>query len=303
MAFQRTIVQVLLSSLLVIPTAAFTNHSTDASTYSPSDIITRDVCIIGGGSSGTYGAISLRDKGKSVVLVEAQSVLGGHTNTYRDPTTNQTVDYGVVVFDNTSTVRSYFSRFDIPLTTAVYGPNPSLQQYYVDSATGKNVTDYVPQDPRAAFAAYAAQLAKYPFLDKPGWDLPDPMPEELLIPFGDFVKKYQLDAVVFTIFQYAQGFGDILCIPTLYILKYFGQSVLEGAQRGFLTTARHNNGELYEKARLELGGMIHPFPLSYHKICPFLIDSTDQPPSLSRRIPKQQSPRHTTPTRHHQQHQ
>ena len=55
----------------------FGNHSYE---YKPEDIITRDVCIIGGGSTGTYSAIRLRDMGKSVVVVEKKDVLGGHTS-------------------------------------------------------------------------------------------------------------------------------------------------------------------------------------------------------------------------------
>lgn len=256
MAIQRTLLLLLLGSSVSVLATAIPSPWIDASAYSSSSIIKRDVCIIGGGSSGTYAAISLRDKGKTAVVVEAQSGLGGHTNTYTDPTTNATIDYGVIEYDNTPIVTSYFGRFNIPLTTVSNSaPTSSLQEYYVDFRTGKNVTDYVPTDPTAAFGAYAAQLAKYPFLNTPGWDLPNPVPADLLIPFGDFVKKYKLDGAVFTINEYTQGFGDVLSIPTLYVLKYFGQSVLAGAQTGFLTTARHNNGELYEKARAELGGM------------------------------------------------
>lgn len=256
MAVQGTLRKILLTSSLLALTTALPSSSIDASIYSSSSIIKRDVCIIGGGSSGTYAAIGLRDRGKSVVVVEAQSVLGGHTNTYTDPTTNATVDYGVIEYDNTPLVKSYFGRFNIPLTTlSNTATGPSLQEYYVDFRTGKNVTDYVPTDPTAAFGMYAAQLAKYPFLNTPGWDLPNPVPAELLVPFGDFVRKYNLDGAVFTLNEYAQGFGDILSIPTLYVLKYFGQAVLAGAQTGFLTTARHDNSELYRKARAELGGM------------------------------------------------
>ena len=243
----------LLLSLSVLITAS-SSASFDESTYSSSSIIRRDVCIIGGGSSGTYAAIGLRDKGKSVAVIEAQGVLGGHTNTYTDPATNETVDYGVVEFDNTTIVTDYFKRFGIPLTTTSNTESATLKQYFVDFATGKNVTGYVPTNPAAGFAAYAAQLAKYPFLNTPGWDLPDPVPADLLIPFGDFIEKYGIDSAVFTINEYAQGFGDILSIPTLYVLKYFGQAVLQGAQTGFLTTARNDNSELYEKAKAELGG-------------------------------------------------
>jgi len=256
MAVQGTLRKLLLTSLFLALTTALPSSSIDASIYSSSSIIKRDVCVIGGGSSGTYAAIGLRDRGKSVVVVEAKSVLGGHTNTYTDPTTNATIDYGVIEYDNSPIVTSYFSRFKIPLTTLSNTATvPSLQEYYVDFRTGKNVTEYIPTDPTAAFGTYAAQLAKYSFLNTPGWHLPDPAPSELLIPFGDFVKKHNLDGAVFTINEYAQGFGDILSIPTLYVLKNFGQAVLAGAQTGFLTTARHDNSELYREARAELGGM------------------------------------------------
>lgn len=60
------------------------------------DVINRDVCIIGGGSSGTYTAVRLTDLGQSVVVVEKEDVLGGHTNTFVDPINNATVDYGEI---------------------------------------------------------------------------------------------------------------------------------------------------------------------------------------------------------------
>jgi len=44
------------------------------------ETIHRDVCILGGGSSGTYAAIRLsQDLGKSVVVIEKAGRLGGHT--------------------------------------------------------------------------------------------------------------------------------------------------------------------------------------------------------------------------------
>lgn len=38
-------------------------------------IISRDVVIVGGGASGSHAAVSLRDLGKSVVVVEKKSTL------------------------------------------------------------------------------------------------------------------------------------------------------------------------------------------------------------------------------------
>lgn len=47
--------------------------SPDPAHFSPEDVITRDVCIVGGGSSGTFTATRLRDLKKSIVLVEPKN--------------------------------------------------------------------------------------------------------------------------------------------------------------------------------------------------------------------------------------
>jgi hypothetical protein len=224
---------------------------TDAADYASSSIITRDVCVIGGGSTGTYSAIRLRDLGKSVVVVENDDRLGGHTHTYTDPGTGGKVDIGVVVWHDLDIVKNYFARFNVPLVKANFDAPGQVSQA-VDYRTGKVVTGYTPSDPSAALAAYGAQLAKYPYLEA-GFDLPNPVPPDLLLPFGDFVKKYALDAAVNTIFNFGQGLGDLLKQPTLYVFKNFGLDILRNLQVGFLTTGRHNNSELYEKARVELG--------------------------------------------------
>ncbi len=235
--------------LAVLPTASpLTINPTD---YPASAIITRDICIIGGGSSGTYSAIRLSDSGKTVVVVEANNRLGGHTNTYTDPSTNETVDYGVVVFHNLTVVNDYFARFDIPLTTAPSATTGQVTKY-VDFRTGKVVAGYAPADPSAALAAYGAQLEKYAYVEA-GFDLPYPVPEDLLLPFGDFVTKYNLEAAVGLQFEFQQGLGNLLEQYTLYVFKNFGLGVLQALKTGFLTTVRQDNSELYEKALAELG--------------------------------------------------
>lgn len=77
------------------------SHHYGSPAFKPDDIIVRDVAIIGGGSSGTHAAISLKDKGKSIVVVEKQARLGGHTETYTDPSTGIPIDYGVLVSKST----------------------------------------------------------------------------------------------------------------------------------------------------------------------------------------------------------
>lgn len=59
-------------------------NATTSQSYASADIIERDVAIIGGGSAGTYSAVRLKDKGKSVVVIEKDVILGGHTDTYSE---------------------------------------------------------------------------------------------------------------------------------------------------------------------------------------------------------------------------
>lgn len=44
----------------------------------------RNVCIIGGGASGTYAAVRLQQMGLSVALIEQKSRLGGRPDTCND---------------------------------------------------------------------------------------------------------------------------------------------------------------------------------------------------------------------------
>jgi hypothetical protein len=219
-----------------------------------SGIITSDVCIIGGGSGGTYSAIRLRQHGKRVTVVEKEAILGGHVNTYTDPVTGLTLDYGVIIFDNISVVTNYFNYFDVPL-----GPIGDLfvsTQLFADFTTGEAVSASIfpsGNTTGAALLAYNDQLSKYPFLIN-GYNLPFPVPADLLITWGDFLKKYQLEGLAYTAFTFIQGVGNILAQPTLYIMKYFAQSTVQNIlTNGFLTTVRHNNHELYDKALVELG--------------------------------------------------
>jgi hypothetical protein len=215
----------------------------------PDRVIRRDVCVLGGGSSGTYAAVRLRDLGRSVAVVEPQDRLGGHTETYHDPVTGGTIDIGVIVFHDIPVVRDHFARFDVPLTGfGGFGGESA----YVDLRTGRRVEGYEPPVP-AALPAYLGVLQRYPFL-RGGFDLPDPVPAELLAPFGEFAVANGLESVVPLVAQFGQGLGDLLRLPTLYVLLNFGLDVVTGILTGsFLTTTRRNNSELYERATAYLG--------------------------------------------------
>ena len=219
------------------------------------NIITRDVAIIGGGSTGTYAAIKLIDQGHSVIVVEATDRLGGHTETYHDPATGGRIDIGVEVFHDTDVVKKYFGHFNIELAKRhLFSAEGEIPTTNVNFAAGQLAESFVPpppEDSRAAMQAYAYILSKYGYL-KGGFDLPNPVPEELLIPFGEFVEKNGLQAMVQIAFGIGQGLGDILTLPTIYMMQIFGLDVLMNIQNGFLTTARGDNSEIYEKATVEL---------------------------------------------------
>ena len=220
-----------------------------ATAGSSGELIERDVCVIGGGSAGTYTALRLGDLGHSVVVVEQQNRLGGACQTYTDPATGLTTDIGVEVFPDLPIVRSYFGRFDIPLVTADVSGG---QSSYADFRTGKIVPGYTPPVP-TALGTYAGILQQYPYLAA-GYYLPDPVPDALLTPWGEFVAANGLDSIVTLIAEYAQGFNELLDLPTLYILRYFGLEVVGNILAGsFLTTANNDNSALYQAATAFLG--------------------------------------------------
>lgn len=252
-----------LASLVLISLAwGFATLRAEASSQAPTSVvlngiscavdsvITRDYTIVGGGSSGTFAAIQLSDLGNTVAVVEEKGLLGGHTNTYTDPATGNTIDYGVVVFHNLTVVKNYFARLNVSL---VASPLTSTgETYNVDFRTGAIVANFTAANPASALALYGAQLSKYPYVDQ-GFDLPYPVPSDLLLPFGDFVKKYGLEDLVQFMFNFAQGLGDLLAQPTLYVFKNFGSDLLKALQTGLLTTQLEDNHLIYDHAQDELG--------------------------------------------------
>lgn len=222
------------------------DHIFNEASYAKNDVLRRDVAVIGGGSSGTYGAIKLLDLGKSVALVEQAAVLGGHQNTYIEPTTGTPIDYGVQAYWNISVVRDFFARFDIPITNYSF---EGVSTIYADFKTGQTLPNL---QPPTDYSAYATQLNKYPELLW-SWQLPSPVPEDLLLPFGDFIKKYSLQNIAYSIYLFSAGIGNILTQLTVNMFKWFDDAYLDGLRGHNIVTAHHNNGELYSKALAELG--------------------------------------------------
>lgn len=218
----------------------------DPAIYSSGDVITRDVAVIGGGSSGTYGAIKLKDMGKTVVVVEKEGVLGGHENTYIDPGTGTPIDYGTQAYWNISVVVDFFARFDIPIETFAFNGEKSV---YADFKTGEVLSSFVPN---VNLTLYSDQLFKYPYLFY-SWSLPSPVPGDLLLTFSEFIQKYSLQSIAYSIYANSLGVGNILQQLTVNVFKIFDVSFLDGLKGGDVITSNHDNGELYVKALAELG--------------------------------------------------
>ena len=237
-----------LSSLSAAIASACTDQF-DASCYNTNDIVTRNIAIIGGGSSGTYAAIKIRDSGQTVTVIESQAQLGGHTQTYTVPGTGFTIDYGVQLFWNTSVVTDFFARLNVPIVP--FRPSGNATTVYVDMTTGERLPDFVASK---NFTIYHQQLQKYPYLAW-GYDMPSPVPMDLYLPFGDFVSKYGLQDVAFSIFHHAAtgGLGDMMQKPTVSIFKALSEVVFKESQGAAVVTATNNNHQLYDSALEALG--------------------------------------------------
>ena len=235
------------------------------------EIIQRDVCVVGGGASGVHAAVSLKDLNKTVVVVERKDRLGGHTSTYLDPATGTPIDIGAVVFQPLPAVLRFFAKFNVPLAnSSTFIPNAPGQpanlsvpapwfrtiQEFRDMRDGSPVT--ITQDIPAlqkAIAGLATVMTKYAYILDGFQALPDPVPEDLVMPFGDFMTKYNLTAAIPIFFQVAQGLGSLLHIPTLYVIKYYNLGDVVAFTKGFeyLTQAQGNTSLLYTKAAEYLG--------------------------------------------------
>lgn len=82
--------------------------------------------------------------------------------------------------------------------------------------------------------------------------MPSPVPADLLLPFRDFIAKYSLEPLSALFWGFTQGVGDILDMPTVYIMKSSVLSDLQSLQDGFYLTAAHDN-LIYDSAASVLG--------------------------------------------------
>lgn len=170
-----------------------------------------------------------------------------------DKDTGVHINVGVMDFHNISLVKDYFARLNVPLTS----PGPyNYSALNFDFNTGLPVSEYVPASPAAVGAALLAYIdiltTKYSYLQA-GYFLPDPVPEELLIPFGEFATRHKLQEAVQIINQLLQNDGNIWEVPTVQIIKAFDITLAQATLTGFLTAASGDTQDLYTSAAAVLG--------------------------------------------------
>ncbi|CAN8103584.1 unnamed protein product [Discula destructiva] len=218
-----------------------------------------DVAIIGGGAAGTYAATRLVDNNKTVVLLERKSVIGGQTETYIEPETNFPVNVGLKVFTNTTATAAFLKRFNFEMGTLNVAATLAQGTVYVDMSTGEALPNYTtPTAPAqaAALQKYAAEVAKYPELIY-GFNLASPVPEDLVLPFGEFVKKYELEDAVNYMYEYNQGLTPLMDVPTLYIMKYLNAIQLASVSAdSFIISAKGDSHSIYDAAAEFLGDSV-----------------------------------------------
>lgn len=230
-------------------TSCATIHERD---FSKTEIIERDVAIIGGGASGTYAAVRLReDFNTSIIVIEPKDRLGGHVDTYTVPETNTTLEYGVQSYMQYGPSVGFFERFGVQL-----GPFASraLRPFNVDVETGKLLNYTAPSAAAVTEALKKWQefVEKYNNLVEPGyWNFPQPenIPKDFLIPFGEFAKKNNIEAAVPRIATISgAGVGNLREIPTMHVVQSFGAPVTKAAVEGGFVQPLVSNSLLYQRA-------------------------------------------------------
>ncbi|EXL66823.1 hypothetical protein FOPG_17026 [Fusarium oxysporum f. sp. conglutinans race 2 54008] len=218
-----------------------------------------DVAVIGGGSSGIHAAINLKDAGARVAVIEKKDQIGGHAETYINPKTKVPANIGVVLFENTKTVQKYLSRLGV--ATARHNPfNATRPTKMYDFTLGVSVPAQNELEAAATKEAMAVAmqtysenvLSKYQWIDQ-GYHVPDPVPQELLLPFGQFAQQNNFSAILPLISQLNWYPGNITTIPTLYGIKKFGPGLLQAVSGEFLVAASGDTRSIYKAASAVLG--------------------------------------------------
>ncbi|KAF5025454.1 hypothetical protein F66182_2477 [Fusarium sp. NRRL 66182] len=184
-----------------------------------------DVAIIGGGASGAYAAVRLReDYGKRVLVIEKQDRLGGHAHSYRPGDGHTPIDYGVRAYLGRNKTTAFLKRFDVGLI------DPDIQSYLdlllnaqkVDLETGKRAdSEFSLLDTLASTTSYSLLAAEYQPWFENGYFQTGDVPSDLLLPFGQYLEKNNLTGSL-GILRNLLWVSDPLNTPAWFILAVAG---------------------------------------------------------------------------------
>ncbi|KAJ0124554.1 amine oxidase [Diaporthe amygdali] len=233
-----------------------------AAKYVTRATVNADVIIIGGGAGGAHAAVQLSDAGQKVIVIEKQSDLGGSVDSYNDPATGVKSELGVAAWVDYGNTTGFFDRLDVPYASPDFSQTPWK---YFDFTTGQTLTNYTSPSQEALSAAwfrYINATKLYENLHIPGYfNFPNgsDIPEELLMPFGDFVQKYDLAATLPSIFYISPGLGTVVDQLTLTVLQAFPASMAESyvGQRAGYVPASGRNQDIYDAAAALLGDKVY----------------------------------------------
>ncbi|TVY69085.1 Beta-cyclopiazonate dehydrogenase [Fusarium oxysporum f. sp. cubense] len=207
-----------------------------------------DVAVVGGGGSGGYAAVQLRENyGKKIVVIEKQKQLGGHAQSWYDPVTGKAYNYGVDAFTNITVSIDFFKQLKVPI-----GPVQSEQvrNLYVDFKDGKTV-DFTPPTTKEAADAmgnYRDQWLKYTDILLPTsehFPRGDKVPSDLLLSWYEFARKYKAEAASPSIWDTVVV--DLNTALMIDVWKAWNPSV------GSFQPASGDNTEIWQKAAKLLG--------------------------------------------------
>jgi hypothetical protein len=242
-----------LTTLVAIATCA-AGAALNPATFAASDVIRKDFVILGGGASGTYAAIALKDKGKSFVVVEKGGRLGGHARTYYDPKSGKSVDFGLQIYLNDSVVTNFFDRLNTPYTAV------SPAQFgspFIHADFAKKVL--MPNYSRGSLGQdYLDDLAKF----NPGANdltyLKTPVDPALTLTWPEYIEQTGLsNASAYAAFNRPAIPGRLREDLALYVFNDLNDVMIrEGQQYGAIVNANRDNSQLYRNAQAELGSSV-----------------------------------------------
>ncbi|KAL4800674.1 hypothetical protein BDV19DRAFT_383692 [Aspergillus venezuelensis] len=217
---------------------------------SAQEIITRDVCILGGGATGTYAAVQLIERGHSVVVVERENRLGGRSDTLYLPD-GQYIDYGIRAYFKLQVVLDFLEQLNVDWS--IYVP-PAIHTDYINFQTGERVSNNNSViDMVLALFRYRAAIQPFDYLSTGGYYLPDPVPEVLLRPFKEFVEEHDVAGVLRLLYTFSDPLSDVLGTPLLYVLQMFGNSQIDALLTGPMIHPKNGSNEIFRAAAERIG--------------------------------------------------